>query len=125
MQKTSAVNLPSSEISNQIVQGMLEKKGTNVVVMDLRKIQNSIADYFVLCSANSDTQVDAIATSIEESVYKSTEQEPWRIEGKQNKEWVLIDYVDVVAHIFIKEKRYHYDLEELWGDALITFAEAT
>ncbi|HHP7240169.1 MAG TPA: ribosome silencing factor [Cyclobacteriaceae bacterium] len=125
MQKTSVVNLPSSEISNQIVQGMLEKKGSDIVVMDLRKIQNSIADFFVLCSANSDTQVDAIATSIEESVYKSTEQEPWRTEGKQNKEWVLIDYVDVVAHIFLKDKRMHYSLEELWGDALITFADAT
>jgi len=125
MQKTSLVNLPSSEISNQIVQGMLEKKGSDIVVMDLRKIQNSIADFFVLCSANSDTQVDAIATSIEETIYKSTEQEPWRTEGKQNKEWVLIDYVDVVAHIFLKDKRVHYALEELWGDALITFADAT
>ncbi len=100
-----------------MVQGMLEKKAQDVVLMDLRKIPNAVADYFVICSGNSDTQIDAISDSIEEYVFKSMKQNPWKREGKQNKEWVLIDYVDVVAHVFNKEKRDYYGIEELWGDA--------
>lgn len=103
-----------------VVQGMIEKKASDIVVMDLRKIPNSVSDYFIICSGNSDTQIDAISDSVEEEVFKNIKQHPWKREGKQNKEWVLIDYVDVVAHIFNKEKRLYYGLEELWGDAEIT-----
>lgn len=103
-----------------VVEGMLDKKASEVVVMDLKLVKNSVADYFIICSGNSDTQIDAISDSIEEKVYKSVKQNPWKREGRENKEWVLIDYVDVVAHVFNKEKRTFYGLEELWGDAQIT-----
>ncbi len=102
-----------------VVQGMLEKKGQDVVVMDLRKVKNAICDYFVICSGTSDTQIDAISQSVEEEVYKFTRHDPWHREGKLNREWILLDYVDVVAHVFKKDRRAFYDLEQLWGDAEI------
>lgn len=102
---------------------MLEKKAQNIVVMDLKNIKNSVADYFIICSGNSDTQVDSISTSVDQEVYKETKQNPWHKEGFQNKEWVLLDYVDVVAHVFLRDKRKFYDLESLWGDAVSTTVE--
>lgn len=98
---------------------MLEKKAHNISVLDLREVKNAIADYFVICSGNSETQVDAISESIEDEVNKASRQNPWHKEGQQNKEWILLDYLDVVCHIFRKDKREFYDLEEFWGDAKI------
>ncbi|QHV97243.1 MULTISPECIES: ribosome silencing factor [Spirosoma] len=109
----------AEQIRDFVVRGMLEKKGQDIVVMDLRNVKNAICDYFVLCSGNSDTQIDAISTSIEEEVYKASRQDPWHKEGKLNREWILLDYVDVVAHVFKKDRRSFYDLEQLWGDAEI------
>jgi ribosome-associated protein len=109
----------AEQIRDFIVRGMQEKKGQDIVVMDLRNVRNAICDYFVLCSGNSDTQIDAISTSIEEEVYKASRQDPWHKEGKMNREWILLDYVDVVAHVFKKDRRSFYDLEQLWGDAEI------
>ncbi len=99
------------------VKGMQEKKAENIVVLDLRKVKNAVADYFVICSGNSDTQVDALGDAVEQELYKNTRQNPWHREGQENKEWLLLDYVDVVVHIFKKERRTFYALEELWGDA--------
>jgi ribosome-associated protein len=108
----------SSEIlSDVIVKGMLEKKAADIVVMDLRKVKNSIADFFVICSGSSDKQIDAIADSIDEEVFKTLKENVWHSEGKNNKEWMLLDYVDVVAHVFRKDRREFYSLERLWGDA--------
>lgn len=104
-----------------VVRGMQEKKAQDIVVMDLRKVKNAICDYFILCSGGSDTQIDAISTSIEEEVYKLSKQDPWHKEGKLNREWILLDYVDVVAHVFKKDRREFYDLEQLWGDAEIQY----
>ena len=115
--------ISSSELAEQIVLGMQEKKAFEIVTLDLREIKGSVADYFIICSGNSDTQIDAIADSIEEEVKKSSGQVPWHREGKQNREWVLLDYVDVVAHIFKKDKRAFFALEDLWGDALIKYYE--
>ncbi len=112
------------ELNDLVVQGMAEKKGHDIVVLDLRKVKNAVADYFVICSGNSDTQIDAICDSVEEFVFKASKQSPWKKEGKQNKEWILLDYIDVVAHIFKKDKRQFYSLEELWGDAIITPVES-
>lgn len=112
-------NLDSKNLSDLIVKGMQEKKAQEVTVLDLRSVKNAVADFFVVCSGSSDTQIDAIADAIEEEVYKSSKQGPWKKEGKNNKEWILIDYVNVVAHVFKKEKRQYYALEELWGDAKI------
>lgn len=113
-------DIKSEILSEWVVEGMLEKKAHDVVVMDLREVKHAVADYFVLCSGNSDTQIDAISTSIEEEIHKRSKQNPWKREGQQNREWILLDYVDVVAHVFDKEKRQFYGLEELWGDAKIT-----
>ncbi len=108
----------SSEVmSSWVVDGMLEKKGADIAVLDLRDIKHAIADYFIICSGNSDAQMDALSDSVEEQVHKKSKQNPWKREGKENKEWILLDYVDVVAHILSKEKRKFYGLEELWGDA--------
>lgn len=113
------------ELSDLVVQGMSEKKAHDIVILDLRKVKNAVADYFIICSGNSDTQIDAICDSIEEFVYKVSKQSPWKKEGRQNKEWILLDYIDVVAHIFKKDKRQFYSLEELWGDAVITPVESS
>ncbi len=107
----------SETLSDVIVKGMQEKKASDIVVMDLRKIKNAVADFFVICSGNSDKQLDAISDSIDAEVYKSLKENPRHTEGKNNKEWMLLDYIDVVAHVFRKDRRAYYALESLWGDA--------
>ena len=106
-----------------IVHGMLEKKAQDIVIMDLNDVPNAVADYFVICTGSSDTQIDSIADSVEEEVFKASGLHPWRKEGKERREWILIDYVDVVVHIFKKDKREFYALEKLWGDAIIKRVE--
>ncbi len=110
---------PSEILSDVVVKGMQEKKASNITVMDLRHVKNAVADFFVICSGNSDTQLDAIAESVDNEVSKQLAQNPWHREGTQNKEWVLLDYVDVVAHIFKPDKREFFGLENMWGDAAI------
>jgi ribosome-associated protein len=102
---------------------MQEKKAFDILVLDLRKVKNAIADFFVICSGGSDKQLDAIAESVDAEVYKALNENPWHVEGKNNKEWVLLDYFDVVAHIFRKDKREFFALEKLWGDAEVTEIE--
>jgi ribosome-associated protein len=110
----------SEKLSDVIVKGMIEKKAADIVVMDLRKIKNAVADFFVICSGNTDKQIDAISDSIDSEVFKTLKENPWHTEGKNNKEWMLLDYIDVVAHVFRKDRREFYALERLWGDADIT-----
>ena len=110
----------SETLSDVIVKGMQEKKPSDIVVMDLRKIKNAVADFFVICSGNSDKQLDAISDSIDAEVFKKLKENPWHTEGKNNKEWMLLDYINVVAHVFRKDRREFYALERLWGDADIT-----
>lgn len=110
----------SEKLSEVIVKGMQEKKATDIVVLDLRKVKNAVADFFVICSGNSDKQLDAITDSVDQEVYKALKENPWHTEGKNNKEWMLLDYINVVAHVFKKDKRQFYSLERLWGDADIT-----
>ena len=107
----------STAISEVIVHGIQKKKGNEIVRLDLRNIHSSIADFFVICHAESSTQVKAIANSVEDEVYKALKQEPTRKEGLQYGEWILLDYVDVIVHIFKTEKRQYYAIEDLWGDA--------
>ncbi|MNL65797.1 Ribosomal silencing factor RsfS [compost metagenome] len=87
--------------------------------LDLRNIHSSVTDYFIICDAESTTQVRAIANSVEAEVYKALKEEPWRKEGLDHCECVLLDFVNVVVHIFKKDKRLYYGVEELWGDAEI------
>jgi ribosome-associated protein len=102
-----------------VVEGMENKKGKNITVLDLSEIENRIADYFVICDADSNTHVNAIADSVEDTVVKLTGEKPYHSEGHQNGEWILIDYVNIVVHVFQKEIREHYNIEGLWGDAEI------
>src|SRR4051812_42395864 len=113
----------SEKLSQLVVKGMQEKKASDIVIMDLRKVRNAVADFFVICSGSSDKQLDAIADSIDDEVFKSLKEEPWHSEGKNNKEWVLLDYTNVVAHVFKRDRRSFYALEKLWGDADITEIE--
>ena len=110
----------SKALSEWISQGMLEMKATDIQIFDLRDVQHSIADFFVLCSGNSDTHIDSISEMVEKCVFEQAKQKPWHKEGYSNREWMLIDFVDVVAHVFNKEKRAFYDLEKLWADAKIS-----
>jgi ribosome-associated protein len=111
----------SAYLSELAIFGIQEKKGNDIVRLDLRNIFSSVSDYFVICHADSSTQVKAIANSIEEEIFKATQQEPWRKEGLEYGEWILLDYVDVVVHIFRTDKREFYGVEDLWGDAEIKF----
>lgn len=110
----------SEKLVKAIVKGMQEKKASEITIMDLRNIKNAVADFFVICSGGSDRQLDAISESVDEQVFKTLKENPWHMEGKNNKEWVIIDYISVVAHIFRKDKRDFYALEKLWGDADVT-----
>jgi len=109
----------SSRLSEIVVHGMQEKKAEEIVRLDLRNINSSLSDYFVICHAASNAQVNAIAKSVEDEVFKTLGQEAWHKEGHGNGEWLLLDFVDVVVHIFQSEKRAHYGIEELWGDAAV------
>jgi ribosome-associated protein len=113
----------SEKLCKAIVKGMQEKKATDIVVMDLREVKNAVADFFVLCSGNSDRQLEAISDSVDEEVFKALKEKPWHMEGKNNKEWMILDYISVVTHIFRKDRRQFYALEKLWGDAEITEIE--
>ena len=115
--------IDSEKLSEIIVEGMKEKKAQDIVVLDLRQVKNAITDFFVICSGTSDTQLDAISDSVEEFVFKYAQQEVWHKEGTENKEWILLDYVDVVANVFKKNTREFYSLEQLWGDAILTEVE--
>ncbi|MCS6967263.1 MAG: ribosome silencing factor [Cytophagales bacterium] len=119
IQHTQGINqyVDSALLSRVVAEGMLEKKGIDIVIMDLRKVKNAVTDFFVICSGNSDTQVEALMNSVEEQVFKRLGEWPWHKEGTSHREWILLDYVNVVAHIFKKERREFYGLEELWGDA--------
>ena len=119
MVKKKLVNL-STYLSEIAVHGMQEKKGHDIVRLDLRDINSSVSDYFIVCNADSATQVKAIADSVEHEIYKSTEASPWRKEGQENAEWIILHYFDVVIHIFKTEKRDFYGIEDLWGDAQTT-----
>ncbi|KAA9338490.1 ribosome silencing factor [Hymenobacter busanensis] len=121
--KISPVRQDSDNLADIVVRGMQEKKAVDIVVLNLKNLKNAVADYFVICSASSDTQLDAIARSVEEEVDKATGQNPWQSEGRLNREWVLLDYVDVVVHVFLRDRRQFYALEELWGDAEISYIE--
>jgi len=122
--KESKVEANSDILAELVVKGMQEKKASDIVVMNLKSLKNAVSDYFIIASANSDTQLEAIANAIEEEVFKATKQNPWQTEGRTNREWVLLDYVDVVAHVFLRDKREFYALEELWGDAHIKHVES-
>lgn len=113
-------NDPVKRLADAAVEGILEVKGRNISILNLKHIHNRVCDYFIICQADSNTQVNAIAGSVEEIVKKLTGERPYRKEGFENSEWILVDYVTVVVHIFQSQIRNFYNLESLWADAEIT-----
>ena len=114
----------SSELVKKlVVEGLQEIKGQNITVLDLREIENAVTDFFIIAEGNSNTQVNSLADSVHKVVRENVGDRPWHIEGRENSEWVLMDYVTVVVHIFQTGIREFYDLESLWGDAEVTTIE--
>ncbi len=109
----------TQQLVDSIVRGMQEVKASKIIVLDMRNLKGAITDYFVICHAESNRQVEAIAKSIDGIVKKETGEDAWHTEGRENAEWILLDYINVVAHVFEASKRDFYGLEELWGDAEI------
>mgnify|MGYP003306620718 CR=1 FL=1 len=111
----------TKKLVTQIIEGIQEKKGHNIVVADLTEIEDTICNYFIICQGNSPTQVSVIADSVWEHVHQHTGEKPIAIDGMQNAQWVAMDYSDVLIHIFLPETRAHYNLENLWADAKLTY----
>jgi ribosome-associated protein len=107
----------NSKIFKTIIRAIQDKKGENIVSLDLRKIPEAVADFFIICEANNQPQIRAISDFVEEEVKKKCGENPYHYEGKQNLQWVLIDYINVVVHIMTRETRNFYKLEEMWSDA--------
>lgn len=105
---------------SNIIEGILEKKGLEIVDLDLSKVHNAFCDHFIICHAESNTQVNAIADSVEKKVKENLNERVGHREGHENATWILLDYYNIVVHVFQREIRSYYKLEELWGDAQIT-----
>jgi len=110
----------TDELISVIIKGIDDVKGDDIQLLDLREIENTVCDYFIICSGSSNTQVNAITSSIQKLVSKELKDKPWHVEGQNNSEWILMDYVNVVVHVFQKHIREFYDIESLWGDAKVT-----
>ena len=122
MQKTQK---SADELISLIINGIEEVKGVDINLLDLREIDNTVCDYFVICNGTSNTHVNAIVSSIQKTVSKAIQDKPWHVEGAENAEWVLMDYINVVVHVFQKQVREFYDIEGLWGDAKVTMVESS
>jgi len=107
----------NSKIFKTIIQAVQEKKAHNIISLDLRKIPEAVADFFIVCEGGSTTQVRAIADSVEEEVRKNCDELPYKHEGRTSMQWVLIDFVNVVVHVMLPESRRFYKLEDMWSDA--------
>ena len=106
-----------------IIEGIREVKGIDTSILDLKKIETAVCKYFVICSGTSNTHVSSIADSVKKNVSKEVQEKPWHIEGLNTSEWVLLDYSDIVVHVFQEQTREFYRLEDLWGDAEIRTIE--
>ena len=111
--------MKENQLVKNIIEGIQEKKGKNISVIDLQNLGGSVCDFFVICEGNTPTQVSALAESVEAMVKKNTHESPIRVQGLQRAEWVGIDYGSVIVHIFLPELRSFYNLEHLWEDAPI------
>lgn len=110
----------STQLVDTIIKGIQEKKGTQIVTVDLQDIEGAICRYFVICQGNSPSQVEAIAESVGEFARKELAEKPAAVAGLENAQWVAMDYTDVMVHIFLPDVRQYYDIEHLWDDASLT-----
>ena len=113
----------TDNLITSIIEGIENVKGLNINILDLRVVENAACKYFIVCSGTSSTQVNAIAGSIRKCVSKEIGEKPWHVEGLENSKWVLMDYVDIVIHIFNEQTREHYKIEELWEEANSTLVK--
>lgn len=113
----------TQELIETIIDGIQDVKGKEIVVMDMTKLPNAVSQYFVICSGDSSTQVDGIAQTVVRKTRAELQEKPWHQEGMNNAEWVLLDYVNVVVHVFYRDRRGFYNLEDLWADAEFTQVE--
>ncbi|MBL0356271.1 MAG: ribosome silencing factor [Chitinophagaceae bacterium] len=109
----------NSKIFKAIITAIQEKKGEKIISLDLRKIPEAVADFFIICEANNTTQLKAIADSIEHGVSEKCLEKPYKHEGRQAQQWILIDYINIVVHVMMPEPRKFYQLEEMWSDAQV------
>jgi ribosome-associated protein len=114
----------NNALLQSIIRGIEEVKGNEIVVMDLSRIPGAICDSFIICHGNSNTQVEAIANKVQEFTDKELNERPWRTEGYSNANWIILDYFNIVVHVFYKETRTFYDIEDLWADAVMTYIGA-
>lgn len=113
-------NNNAQEVINQIIEGIQDKKGKEIVVVDMLELGNSICDYFVICQGGSPAQVSAITDSIEDTVRVNCKRKPYAVDGLRNAQWVAMDYGDILVHVFLPDVRKFYDIEHLWADAKLT-----
>lgn len=118
-------NHNADQLITAILGGIEDVKGKDIKILDLRELENTVCDYFIVCEGTSNTQVNAIVNSVQKKVSKELKDHPWHVEGSDNAEWVLMDYVNVVVHVFQKHIRQYYDIESLWGDAKTTVIETS
>jgi ribosome-associated protein len=118
--KTATRLTKSSKIIKTIIAAIQEKKGENIISLDLRKINEAVADFFIIAEASNQPQIRAIAENVEQKVKEKCEENPYHHEGLKNLQWVLIDYVNVVVHVMLKDTRGFYKLEDMWSDAVST-----
>jgi len=111
------------QLADAVVEGIQEKKGTDIVILDLTELDNTICQYFVICNGESNTHVDSVAESVEKYVREQLGDRPNHTEGRENAQWILLDYFDVVVHVFQRNERAFYNLEALWADAKRTDVE--
>ena len=109
----------NSKVIKTIIHAIQQKKGENIISLDLRKIPEAVADFFIICEANNQPQIRAISEYVEEEMKKECDEIPYRHEGVKNLHWVLIDYINVVVHVMLPETRKFYKLEEMWSDASV------
>ena len=122
--KSSTIQITrSSKIFKTIIQAIQDKKGENILSLDLKKINEATSDFFIICEASNTTQLKAIADFIEYEVKTKCEEIPYKSEGKQAAQWLLIDYINIVVHVMHPEARRFYQLEEMWSDADIKMHE--
>jgi ribosome-associated protein len=121
---TKKVNIDKSDVLNNVViEGMQERKAIEIMSLNLKDIENAVCDYFIICHGTSNTHVNAISDAVIEQTTKSLQDKPFSKEGMESGEWILLDYGNVVVHIFQKEIRDFYNIEKLWGDAIINYIE--
>ncbi len=118
-------HISTDQLISVIISSIEDVKGNEISILDLRDIENTVCDYFIICEGTSNTQVNAISNSIQKKVSKELKDHPWHVEGADNAEWILLDYVNVVVHVFQKHIRDYYDIESLWGDAKTTIIETS